>query len=61
MNEAFDDFLHAELGPYRKRTVWTKNERAIESPQGSEIDVPGAHVINLCANNYPGAGESSRN
>ncbi|MEL6679192.1 MAG: glycine C-acetyltransferase [Pseudomonadota bacterium] len=32
----------------------TKRERAIASPQGPRIEVAGATVINLCANNYLG-------
>lgn len=32
----------------------TKRERAITSPQGSEISVGARDVINLCANNYLG-------
>ena len=31
-----------------------KNERIIESPQETEIDVLGKSVINFCANNYLG-------
>lgn len=32
----------------------TKRERLITSPQGGQIEVDGAQVLNLCANNYLG-------
>jgi glycine C-acetyltransferase len=31
-----------------------KQERVIESPQNSRVEVPGGEVLNLCANNYLG-------
>src|SRR5215469_7766466 len=32
----------------------SKDERIIESPQGSHVNVAGREVLNFCANNYLG-------
>jgi len=37
-----------------------KHERVLTGPQGAEIDVGPAHVINLCANNYLGLADHPR-
>ncbi|RFB78980.1 glycine C-acetyltransferase [Methylovirgula sp. 4M-Z18] len=37
-----------------------KRERQITSPQGGSVDVGGAHVLNLCANNYLGLANHPR-
>ncbi|MBS1677477.1 MAG: glycine C-acetyltransferase [Actinobacteria bacterium] len=43
----------AELEAIRTDGLY-KDERVIETPQGGEVAVAGAEVINLCANNYLG-------
>ncbi len=45
--------LQAELQSIREAGLW-KEERIIESPQASEIEVNGRRVLNFCANNYLG-------
>ncbi|MEE9162239.1 MAG: glycine C-acetyltransferase [Candidatus Neomarinimicrobiota bacterium] len=45
--------LTAELADIREAGLF-KPERVILSPQGAEIDVGGATVLNFCANNYLG-------
>ncbi len=42
-----------ELAGIRDAGTW-KEERVIESPQGAQIVVNGARVLNFCANNYLG-------
>ena len=37
-----------------------KHERVLTGPQGAEIDVGSAHVVNLCANNYLGLADHPR-
>jgi len=46
-------FLGEELRKLEEQKL-LKNERIIESPQGSEITVKGKKCLNFCANNYLG-------
>ena len=45
--------LQAQLGAIRAAGLY-KQERVIETPQGSRIRVSRGEVLNLCANNYLG-------
>jgi glycine C-acetyltransferase len=47
------------LDEIRESGLW-KHERIIASPQGAEIEVGGATVINFCANNYLGLSSHPR-
>lgn len=47
------DILRPELAKLREGGLY-KNERQLQSPQGSAIRVGGRDVINFCANNYLG-------
>jgi glycine C-acetyltransferase len=47
------DQLAGELDEIRAQGLF-KDERVIESPQRGAVDVGGAEVLNLCANNYLG-------
>jgi glycine C-acetyltransferase len=51
--------LAGELGRIREAGTY-KNERTLESPQGAEIRVKGAEVVNFCANNYLGLADDPR-
>ncbi len=53
MSDAFLRDVTATLAQIESEGL-TKRERMITSPQGGEITVGGAEVINLCANNYLG-------
>ena len=53
MSDAFLRDITATLAQIEEEGL-TKRERMITSPQGGEISVGGAEVINLCANNYLG-------
>jgi glycine C-acetyltransferase len=45
--------LRPQLDDLRQKGLY-KRERLIQTPQGSDIAVGGAHVVNFCANNYLG-------
>jgi glycine C-acetyltransferase len=45
--------LRPQLDDLRHKGLY-KRERRIQTPQGSDIEVGGKHVINFCANNYLG-------
>ncbi|MEG1371542.1 MAG: glycine C-acetyltransferase [Mucinivorans sp.] len=51
--------LQAELESIKEAGLF-KNERIIESPQASEIEVGGKKVLNFCANNYLGLSDNKR-
>src|SRR5579871_1642754 len=53
MNESFVKRIAGELEEIKASGLF-KTERIIESPQGAEIHVNGATVLNFCANNYLG-------
>jgi glycine C-acetyltransferase len=53
MNASFVTRIAAELEEIRTSGLF-KTERIIASPQGAEITVGGAKVLNFCANNYLG-------
>ena len=53
MDNAFYRRLDSELEQLRAQGLF-KNERVIGSPQGAQIRVSDADVVNLCANNYLG-------
>ena len=53
MDTAFYQRFDAELEELRRQGLF-KSERVILSPQGGEIRVNDADVINLCTNNYLG-------
>lgn len=54
MNAAFRQHLESQLGAIRSAGTF-KNERVIQTPQGTTIRVAdGKPVLNLCANNYLG-------
>lgn len=47
-------FYQSELEKIRRQGLW-KNERLIQSRQGSSVEVENrGHLLNLCANNYLG-------
>lgn len=49
----FQQHLQGELDQIRADSLY-KDERPITSAQGATVDLKGAEVINLCANNYLG-------
>src|ERR1700754_2743533 len=53
MNSSFVKRIAAELEEIKAAGLF-KSERVISSPQGAEIMVNGAQVLNFCANNYLG-------
>jgi glycine C-acetyltransferase len=53
MNASFVDRIATELEEIKAAGLF-KTERIIASPQGAEITVGGATVLNFCANNYLG-------
>ena len=53
MYEAVKDQLAGELDDIRAAGLF-KSERVIGSPQDARVQVGGAEVLNLCANNYLG-------
>ncbi|WP_449588757.1 aminotransferase class I/II-fold pyridoxal phosphate-dependent enzyme [Niabella hibiscisoli] len=53
MNEKFTQRIAGEVEEIKTSGLY-KNERVINSPQGAEIEVNGATVLNFCANNYLG-------
>lgn len=53
MNTKLSERIQAELEEIQQAGLF-KSERIIESPQGAEIIVNGAKVLNFCANNYLG-------
>ena len=55
----FIDFLNEEIKNIKKAGLY-KNERIIESPQGSEIIVNNKKVLNFCANNYLGLSNNKK-
>ncbi|MFZ5438905.1 MAG: glycine C-acetyltransferase [Myxococcota bacterium] len=58
MNRAFLAHLQTQLDSIRDQGLY-KKERVITSPQSANITVTGGqHVLNFCANNYLGLGDS---
>ena len=55
----FINFLDKEIKNIKKAGLY-KNERIIESPQGSEIIVNNNKVLNFCANNYLGLSNNKK-
>jgi glycine C-acetyltransferase len=53
MDNSLKKNLQADLAEIRSAGLY-KEERIIQSPQGSHIKVPNGEVINFCANNYLG-------
>ena len=53
MDAAFYRRFESDLADLREQGLF-KSERVITSPQGAQIRVSDADVINLCANNYLG-------
>lgn len=53
MNTKFAERIGREVEEIRGAGLF-KKERVIVSPQGPEIEVNGARVLNFCANNYLG-------
>ena len=53
------DVLTQELESIREQGLF-KEERVLESPQGAEVTVGGATVLNFCANNYLGLASDPR-
>jgi len=53
MDSVLDSHLQQELTKLKAQGL-DKSERIIASPQGAHIEVGGAAVLNLCANNYLG-------
>src|SRR5258706_806648 len=53
MNDNFARRIAAEVEEIKTSGLY-KTERVISSPQGAEIIVNGATVLNFCANNYLG-------
>src|SRR5579871_1205384 len=51
--------LADELSQIRDQGLF-KSERVIASPQRASIEVAGAQVLNLCANNYLGLADDPR-
>ncbi|MGI9006076.1 MAG: glycine C-acetyltransferase [Streptosporangiaceae bacterium] len=51
--------LADEIGQIRDQGLF-KSERVIASPQRASIEVAGAQVLNLCANNYLGLADDPR-
>lgn len=58
MNRAFTSHLQSQIDSIREQGLY-KTERVITSPQGANIEVAGGQkVLNFCANNYLGLGDS---
>ena len=57
MNQRYLDHLQGQLASIREQGLY-KNERVITSPQSARITVGGKQVLNFCANNYLGLGDS---
>ena len=57
MNRSFLSHLQSQLDGIREQGLY-KGERVITSPQRANITVGGQTVLNLCANNYLGLGDS---
>jgi glycine C-acetyltransferase len=57
MNRAFLDHLQGQLDGLKDQGLF-KDERVITSPQSAWITVNQQKVLNLCANNYLGLGNS---
>jgi glycine C-acetyltransferase len=53
MNHPLKAILDGELGNIRAAGLY-KEERVIQGPQGSHVQVGGREVLNFCANNYLG-------
>ena len=59
MYNEMKEFLQKELASIREKGLY-KEERVILTPQGSDIKVKEAEVINFCANNYLGLSNHPR-
>ncbi len=55
----FGEVLRAELDSIREQGLY-KDERILQGPQGAQIMVGGAEVLNFCANNYLGLASDPR-
>jgi glycine C-acetyltransferase len=55
----FGEVLGAELADIRAQGLY-KEERILQGPQGAEVKVGGATVLNFCANNYLGLASDPR-
>ncbi len=55
----FQQHLQKELSSIREEGLY-KDERLIEGPQQSAIEVSGSEVLNFCANNYLGLSNHPR-
>lgn len=53
MYATVEPYLAQKIGEIESAGLF-KRERLIESPQQAGIEVAGAHVLNMCANNYLG-------
>jgi len=53
------EMLGKELESVREQGLF-KDERVLQGPQGAEVKVAGATVINFCANNYLGLASDPR-
>ena len=53
------EFLQHEMASIKEAGLY-KQERVIESPQSSQIEVGGRKVLNFCANNYLGLSNNPR-
>ena len=51
-------WLQEELQTIRDSGLF-KDEQIIQTAQGSEVDTPGGHRINFCANNYLGLADNT--
>ena len=56
--EDIKKILNKQIADIKKAGTF-KNERVIQTPQETEINVLGKSVINFCANNYLGLSNNS--
>jgi glycine C-acetyltransferase len=57
MDTRFIEFISGQLAGVREQGLF-KNERVIQTPQGTHVMVGGKRVLILCANNYLGLAQS---
>ena len=59
MSDQFDQFVSESLAKIKKSGLY-KSERALFSPQSSQVDLANdSSIINLCSNNYLGLANNS--